>query len=202
MKLGVLGGSFDPIHLGHLILAEQMREHFALERVLFVPAKVPPHKRCVRLASPEDRLEMVRLAISGHPQFEVSDIEIHREGPSYTIDTIRALRKEHGPSAELYFIVGSDTVRELPSWHRVNELVRECRFLIGARPGHEGRPREALAEILTGSELADVERRTLRIRLIEISATDIRKRIHAGQSIRYLVPQAVEQYIREHNLYR
>ena len=202
MNLGVFGGSFNPIHLGHLILAEQMREHFALEKVLFIPAKEPPHKRNHALAPAADRREMVRLAVAGNEAFEVSDIELRREGASYTIDTIQELQRRFGAGAELHFIIGSDTVRELPTWHRVGELLRLCEFVIGARPGHEARVREHLSGILSDEELSALEARTVTIRLIQISATDIRERVRSGRSIRYLVPSAVEEYIAKRGLYQ
>jgi len=202
MRIGVLGGSFNPVHNGHLILAEQMREHFGLAKVLFVPARRPPHKQSEGLAPAADRLRMVQLAIEGNAALDASDIELRRHGLSYTIDTIRELQQQYGPEAELHFIIGCDTVRELPTWHRVGELMRMCKFVVGLRPGHAAAVHEHLAGILPERELAALEQRTASIRLIEISSTDIRHRCRSGKSIRYLVPAAVEDYIRTRGLYQ
>jgi len=201
MRIGVLGGTFNPIHNGHLILGEQMRERLDLERLLFVPARMPPHKNDHDLAPAADRLEMVRLAVNGNNTFEVSDIEIHREGCSYTIDTIAELRRTYGPRCDLFFVIGSDTVQELPTWHRIGELLLMCKFVVGARPGYEPNVRKHLSHILPEAELKAMESRIIQIRLIEISATEVRSLVNTNGSIRYLVPRPVEDYIRKHALY-
>ena len=141
-KLGILGGSFNPIHLGHLVLAETAREALGLERVIFIPAKLPPHKRAAALADGADRLAMVRLAVAGNPALAASDIELRRPGVSYSVDTVRALRQKLGAGTEIYFLIGMDTVAELTAWREVARLARLCKFVPLSRPGH-ARPNAA-----------------------------------------------------------
>lgn len=192
-KIGILGGSFNPVHLGHLLIAQTAWEELGLDRVKFIPAAQPPHKRAASLAAAEHRVAMLRRAIRGHPAFELDCIELRRGGPSYAVDTLRALRRRH-PQAQFYFIVGTDTLPELPTWRAADELAKLCVFVAVSRPGY--RPRVPRApggrrfryRLLTGHPCA-------------VSATDIRARIASGRSIRYLVPEAVERYIRQHRLY-
>jgi nicotinate-nucleotide adenylyltransferase len=199
---GILGGSFNPPHLAHLVLAETAYETLSLRRVIFVPARRPPHKTGYDLADAQARLDMVRLAISGHEHFEVSDVELKREGPSYSLDTVKAFREEFGPDEKLFFLVGMDSLAELPTWHRIQELARLCRFVPVGRPG-VGPPSEEHLDVALGKEEARaVLQRTLPMPLMDISSTDIRRRVAEGKSIRHLVPDAVAGYIASHNLYR
>ena len=193
--LGVLGGTFDPIHLGHLILGEQVREQLGLDRVLFVPSARPPHKLGDRIADAEHRLAMVELAVTSNPHFAVSRRELDRVGPSYTITTIKELRSQgHG---QVYFVLGADAVLDLRSWREPDELLRACQVVAAARPGFDlSRISRAL-----GAERAS-RVRVLDIPQIEISSTDLRQRVAAGRSLRYLVPDAVGDYIAEKGLYR
>jgi len=207
-RLGVIGGTFDPVHFGHLGIAEEARGQFALETVVFVPAASPPHKGGKTFASAEDRLEMVKLAISGNPHFIASDIEMRRGGPSYTIDTLDEISGMDA-EARIYFIVGADSLAELYQWHRAKELVARFDFIIVGRPGDEGPARanssRATLEGLAGSfgrEAAEkLWKGFLQEKPYNISATEIRARVAAGKSIRYLVPHEVERYIVKRGLY-
>ena len=200
MKIGILGGSFNPVHLGHLILAEQIREAAGLDRVLFIPASTPPHKPGTELAAGEHRFAMVRLAIEGNPFFDASDVELQRGGVSYTIDTILALRREH-PDADFHFIIGADSVPELPTWYRTCELVELCTFLIGSRPGHEI-AWDLLAQALPAATVERLRKNVISTIPIGISSSAIRLRIREGRSVRYLVPREVEEYIGKNGVYR
>ena len=181
-----MGGTFDPIHLGHLRAAEVARECLALDRVAFVPAATPPH-RAGPEASAEDRLAMVGLATASHPAFAVDDLELHREGPSYTIDTLKALKSQN-PGDEFVLIVGSDNAREIFSWKEAAEILSSCRVAVVMRPGEERVP-EAPLQRVAGQTLA-------------ISATEVRETLRAGRSARYLLPEAVLAYIEKRGLYR
>jgi len=199
MKTGVLGGTFDPIHIGHLILASEIREAAGLDKVLFVPAYSPPHKTGSDTAAGEHRLRMVALAVAGNPFFEASDIELRRGGVSYTVETIAELRREN-PNDGLFFIIGADTLPELASWHKIEELVGLCRLLIGTRPGHALRW-EPLKEVLPQQRIRELRSGVVISTPIGISSTCVRTRIREGRSIKYLVPREVEEYIVEHSLY-
>jgi nicotinate-nucleotide adenylyltransferase len=192
-RLGVFGGTFDPPHLGHLALAEWAREQLGLSRVLFVPAGQPPHKRGRRVTPARHRLAMTRLAVRGHPAFAVSAIEARRRGPSFTVETLRALRRRF-PRAELWLLVGADSLNELHTWRAPQEIVALSRLAVAARPGARRAP-------------ASAGRRPPRaVRLenpgIAVSSSALRSRSAAGASLRYLVPDAVAAYIRRHRLYR
>jgi nicotinate-nucleotide adenylyltransferase len=200
-RIGIFGGSFNPVHNGHLILAQDALESFGLETVLFVPAALPPHKASQSLASPDDRLHMLRLAVEGDARFDVSDHEVLRGGVSYSVDTVQDLRERH-PDAELFFIIGTDTLRELRSWKDVGRLLNLCEFVTVARPGVAA---DAVREDQIGLPEpwpARLCRNIVSGHLVEISSTDIRNRVARGRSIRYLVPGAVERYIAAQNLYR
>lgn len=198
MRVGVLGGTFDPIHIGHLAAAEEVRVRLALERVVFVPAGLPPHKLHLDVTPTEQRLKMVQLAIADNPHFTLSRVDIDRFGPSYTVDTVELLRDEYGPEAELYFIMGSDSLAELLIWHQPERLIRLCRVVGLTRPGHRV-DLEELDHLLPGA-IARVQ--LLDMPLLQISGTDLQRRVRMGLSIKYLVPPAVEAYIRQHGLYR
>ena len=197
MRLGVLGGTFDPVHTGHLVLAEQAREQLRLDRVLWVPAGDPWRKAGEPVSPAEDRLVMVRLAIEGNDGFEVSTTELDRAGPTYTLDTLQQLRGEYA-AEELFFLLGLDALADLPNWHKPAELIRLA--LLGvARRGDE-RPRLAELE----RQLPGLEERVRWVEMprLDISGTELRRRASEGRSLRYLVPPAVASYVREHGLYR
>ena len=185
MRLGIFGGTFNPIHLGHLVLAETAREALSLDRVLFIPTRQPPHKRVRDLLPGAVRLELVKLAIQDQPSFVVSDIELQRDGPSYSIETVRILRRQL-PQATLFLLVGQDmlTVR----WVAWEELKRLCTIVAARRPGAKPTRAERGLLWLSMPELA-------------ISSSDIRQRLKAGRSIRYLVPARVERYLRAHHVF-
>jgi nicotinate-nucleotide adenylyltransferase len=189
VKLGLLGGTFDPVHLGHLRAAETAREALALERVLFLAARQPPHRSGV-VSSPLDRYAMVCLATAGSPAFVPSDLELRREGPSYTVDTLRALAGEH-PGDELVLIVGSDTFPEMPGWHDPEGILALCQVAVIDRPGSASAPAPGWDRVrrLEGPELP-------------ISSTLVRRLAGSGRSVRHLVPDAVADYISKRGLYR
>ena len=201
-RIALFGGSFNPIHHGHLIVAGAIREQMGLDRVVFVPAARPPHKAAKELAPSEDRWRMVRLAIEGEPGFGACDRELRRAGPSYTIDTVLAVRQEEGPQTTVYWIVGGDWIPELPSWHRASELVDACRIVTVGRPGWDSAAFASLRGFLSESQIARLSADVARAPLIEISSTEIRKRVAAGHSIRYLVPESVRGHIESRGLYR
>lgn len=185
-KIGLFGGTFDPIHTGHLIIAQAVFENTDLDTVIFIPSASPPHKSTDVMFSAEQRSRMISLAIEGNPHFEISDIEMNRKGPSYTIDTIYDIKEAMKPDSDLSFIVGRDNLYEICTWKDPYAIVEECRILVADRPGIE-----------TG-EIPDwlgkkVE--LVKAPLIEISSSDIRSRIREGKSIRYLVPDPVADVI-------
>ncbi len=197
LKLGLLGGTFDPVHVGHLILADVAREQLGLERVLFVPAGRPWRKEGWRIAPAEQRLAMLRLAIADNPAFELLTVEVEQPGPAYTADTLEWLHAQR-PAAELFFILGQDALADLPNWRRPQRILELATLAVARRPGES----QDVAQI--EARLPGLSQRLvwLEMPLIEISASAIRERVRKGQSVRYLVPDAVESYIRQHGLYR
>ncbi len=202
-RLIFFGGSFDPVHHGHLIVARAAAEQLGFDRIVLVPAGQSPHKSRIYASAP-DRLAMLRLAVEGQSAFEVSDVELARAGPSYTIDTLQELRLRHA-QARLAWVIGADMLADLPKWRRAKELVEQFELVIAARPMDGEQIETALAnmERFFGPQHAQRLRRSVvRTPLIEISSTDIRQRAAQGKSIAYLVPAAVNKYISEHDLYR
>ena len=191
MATGIFGGTFNPPHVAHLIIAETVREEFELEQVLWVPNALPPHKRSDELASARHRLEMTRLAIAGNSYFQLSDIEMEREGPFYTVDTITSLKKR-SPKADFALVIGGDSLRDFQSWHRPEEILRQVDLLVYRRPGDD--LSAASPGVTAGVQVSQAP-------LLDISGTAIRARRRRGQSIRYLVPDAVHDYIKQHDLY-
>lgn len=198
MRIGLLGGTFDPVHLGHLILAEQCREQAQLDRLWFVPAGQPPHKASDEISSGRDRQEMLQLAIAGHERFAVNVVELERADTSYTVHTLEQLTAAH-PDDEFWLILGADSVHDLPGWYQPQRIMELARVLAVNRGGQPLPSREPLRGALGAELMARLEFVT--IPDVEISATDIRQRRRNGRSIRYLVPRAVEMYIQEHGLY-
>lgn len=196
-RIGLLGGTFDPVHLAHLRLGEEAAEQLSLDQVLFVPAPRPWRKADRAIAPVADRLAMLERAIAGNPRFALSTIEIDRPGPTYTADTLAALHAEMGP-VELAFILGADALLDLPNWHRPEEIVRLARLAVVARAGRRLPSRAELDARLPGLGAAI----RLQMPRLAISSTDIRRKAAQGRSIRYLVPDAVAAYIAEHGLYR
>lgn len=219
MRLGLLGGSFNPIHDGHLAIAAQTRDALHLDRILFIPTGDPPHKAPGSLAPATHRAAMVRLAIEGKPSFELSDIELQRTGTSYSIDTVRALRGQMGPATALFFLIGLDAFLDLPSWKEADTLLRACHFIVISRPRvtferlaamplfppvdrdrlralDNGLAHHCSVPIPGGGELT-----LLRLPPCEISASEIRQRIREGRSLANVLPPSVESYIIQHDLY-
>jgi nicotinate-nucleotide adenylyltransferase len=196
--IGILGGTFDPIHVGHLAVAEEAREALALDRVLFVPAGQPPHKPPGSVAPVRDRVTMVELAIEGNAAFELSTVEVDRDGPSYSVDTVEALGSAF-PGAALHLILSAETFAELPTWHEPDRLFAGARMAVVPREGYPAPDSAWFRRAFPGRED--------RVRFLEwprlgLSSTALRARVAAGRSIRYLVPPAVEAYIADHQLYR
>ncbi len=198
-RIGVMGGTFDPIHCGHLIVAEAVRDSFHLSSILFVPAGTPPHKATRRVSPAEHRLAMVGLAIASNPSFRLRTLEVERPGPSYTVDTVRHLRGELGPEAGLYFITGADAILELLTWKDPLTIFQYCELVAVARPGYDtGELDRMIAEL---GRSGGIVHKTA-IPEVAISSSEIRKRVKEGRSIRYLVPDAVGEYIRRTGLYQ
>ncbi len=196
--VGIVGGTFDPVHWGHLLLAEQARDQLSLARVLFVPAGMPWRKAGRPVSPVHHRVAMLRLALEGSP-FELSLLEVERPGPSYTVDTLRELRALI-PEAQLYFVLGQDALLDLPNWHDPGGILELAMLAVASRPDH-GRE-EALRHV--EACLPGVRERVvwLEMPVLGISGSDIRRRVREGRSIRYLVPASVEEYILRHGLYR
>ncbi|NLJ81315.1 MAG: nicotinate-nucleotide adenylyltransferase [Firmicutes bacterium] len=199
-RVGVMGGTFDPIHFGHLVTAEGARCEFGLDQVLFLPSGQPPHKDLKEVTPANHRYMMTVLATLTNPYFEVSRIDIDRRGISYTIDSLKCLRQEYGAGTELFFITGADAVFEIMTWKDSKKLLEIAHFIAATRPGFslEDLPAETRAWIAKHRERFYV----LQIPAMAISSTNIRQRVRDGHSIRYLVPQQVDYYIRRHWLYR
>jgi len=200
-RIGILGGSFDPIHAGHLSIAQQVANRLGLDEVILVPAGRPPHKPAKQLAPAADRLAMARLAVHGLARLAVSDLEVRRKGPSYSLDTMRAVRKQLGPEHEYFFIIGADTVGELPDWHRAAEFVAETNFAVAARPGYA--PDFDRVEKRLGRPAAEKLRAAaVEVELCDVSSTEVRARAAAGEEVTGLVRRDVADYIRKKGLYR
>jgi nicotinate-nucleotide adenylyltransferase len=201
MRVGVFGGTFDPVHLGHLILAEQCREQGRLDEVWFIPSARPPHKLDRPLTPFAQRAEMLALAVAGHPAFRIDEIEKDRPGPSFTADTLAELHARH-PDAELFLLLGSDTLPDLPLWHNPQDVVRRAGLLVVMRPGHPLLPESDLRARLQLPDETPLRLQAVEMPLIDIASRDLRRRAAAGRSLRYLVPRAVECYLQDKHLYR
>lgn len=196
-RVGIFGGTFDPIHIGHLIVAETIMDEFHLDKVVFIPAAVPPHKLDKQISPAKHRYMMTMLATCSNPRFQVSDMEMHRQGPSYSRDTLAQLIEEHGRDTEFYFIVGADSVENLHTWNRIDELLTMCHFIGASRPGCMP-DMEKIAQRF--GPLAE-KIHCLETPELEISSTEIRHRVGQKRTIRYIVPETVEQYIYKEKLY-
>ena len=213
-RWGLLGGTFDPIHLAHLRCAEEIREKCALDKIVFIPAATPPLKRGSSITAYEHRERMVRLAIEGNPAFAFSDVENRREGHSYTVDTISYFRKTFGKELEIYFIMGQDAFEDIRLWKSWKRLLTLCHFIVMTRPGwHKGSLRRALSPVDARRFPYDAKLRGYRgpsgkiisfttVTPLDVESRDIRERVASGRSVRYLVPDAVNEYIKRHNLYK
>jgi nicotinate-nucleotide adenylyltransferase len=199
-RYAIMGGTFDPIHFGHLSAAEEVRVRLNCQKVIFIPSGMPPHKKEYAVTDSTYRYAMTLLATGSNPNFEVSDIEINRKGYTYTLDTIKKLKEYYRKEVELLFITGADALLEIETWYKVEELLKICSFVAVTRPGYDKSKLEQKLHQLQSkynSELHIVD-----VPGLSISSTDLRKRINQGTSIKYLVPEAVEEYINDHKLYR
>jgi len=190
MKIGVFGGTFDPPHIAHLIIAEFVRQELALDRILFIPAAMPPHKRDQTISAPEHRLAMVRLALKGNPAFEVNDLEIRRKGVSYTVDTLEGLKRQR-PGDTLILLIGEDNLIDFGQWKDPQRILTLALVVVMTRPGFTGSPHLPTGERITVCEVPE----------LAIASRSIRERVRDGKSIRYFVPNEVEVYIRTNRLY-
>ncbi len=197
-RIGVIGGTFDPIHYGHLAAAEEARVKMDLERVLFVVAGMPPHKLDEEVTPVEHRLAMVSLAIASNPYFEISRVDVDRPGPSYTVDTMSILQEQLGQETAMFFIMGLDSLSELLTWHQPQRLIRLCRLAAVSRPGFE----IDLAELETSVPGITSRVDIIDMPEVDISSSELQQRVRDGLPIKYQVPEEVERYIMEHGLYR
>lgn len=200
MRVGILGGSFDPVHQAHLILGECAREQAGLDEVWFVPAAVSPHKQVGPRATDEERLAMLELAIAGHPAFRTSDVELKRGGISYTADTLRQLHREH-PPCEWYLLLGADALADLPQWREPAAVSALATLVVAARPGSGPPDVTGLTRALLALGAPPPRCMMIEMPQMELASRDLRARVQAGRSIRYQTPRAVEKYIQTHELY-
>lgn len=201
MRLGIFGGTFDPIHYGHLLLAESCREQCQLDEVWFMPAATPPHKRHAELTAARHRIDMLELAIGGQAAFRVATREIDRGGVSYTFETLEGLTAER-PDDELFFLLGADSLRDLPTWRRPDRILESSTLVVVRRASSPEPDLASLDALVPAGGDARLRARHVVMPLVEFSSRDLRARVAAGRSIRFRTPRAVEQYIREHGLYR
>lgn len=197
--IGIMGGTFDPVHFGHLRAAEEVLQGFGLERVIFVPSGRPPHKPVLEVTPPEHRYLMTLLATADNPRFTVSRVEIDRAGPSYTLDTLKELHKSHSPETAFYFITGLDAILEISTWSKYQELFDLTDFVAVTRPGYSVQVLSDLERTLGSARFQKIH--PFPVTLLAIASSDIRKRVREGKSIRYLVPDSVDKYIRKEGLY-
>lgn len=201
MRIGIYGGSFDPVHYGHLLLAESCREQCALDKVFFVPAATSPHKRRLVTSAGKDRAEMLRLAIGGHPQCEVQTWELDRGGVSYTVETMREV-KEKFPGAQRFLLMGADSLLEFPSWRDPDQICLLASIVVVDRPGNPPISFQPIRALLGQSQSEEFQGMQVEMPRIDISSSDIRERVRTGRSIRYRTPRSVEAYIAAQGLYR
>jgi nicotinate-nucleotide adenylyltransferase len=201
MRIGLMGGTFDPIHQGHLVTAETARSEFSLEKVIFVPSGQPPHKKGLHISSKEQRYLMTVLATVANPYFDVSRVELERPGESYAIDTVRYYRSKMQEGSELFFITGADAIFEIVTWKNIEELFNRCTFIAATRPGFVlDALREKLLKKLPSCFLEKII--PLAVPAMAISSTDIRERIRNNRTVKYLLPEEVEKFIYKNNLYK
>ncbi len=197
MDIGIMGGTFDPIHMGHLIMAQQVKQQFQLDKILFIPTGSPSHKRHVEVTDSMHRYTMTKLAICDNDDFEITDYEIKKEGITYTFDTITHLRQVY--NANLYFIIGDDSLLSLLQWYKATELLKLCKFVVVSRPSYDNEEVIKQIQFLTNNHKAEILH--LEFLDIGISSTQIREKVYNSQSIKYLVPDVVQNYINRHKIY-
>jgi nicotinate-nucleotide adenylyltransferase len=199
-RVAVFGGTFDPVHLGHLIMGEQAREQAKLDQVWFVPAASPPHKQGRPITPFAQRVEMLNLAIAGQPAFQVNELENNRSGPSFTADTLSELKRQH-PQTDFYLLIGSDCMPDLPGWHQPIRVIELAGLLVVARPGWPVMSADELGAALRLPAEAALRYQVIEAPLVDIASRDLRRRAAQGRSLRFQVPRAVECYIHEKKLY-
>ena len=199
LKIGIMGGTFDPVHYGHLVTAEAVREKFILDQVIFVPVGNPPHKIGQKVTDKKDRYAMTLLATATNPYFDVSREEIDRKGYTYTIDTIISFQKRFDGKAQFYFITGADALNQILTWKHTEQLFKMCEFIAVTRPGY--RPDDLFQDIEYLRANFESKIHFMEVPAFEISSTDIRKRVEGNISIKYLLPESIEAYIYKHGLY-
>ncbi len=187
-RIAILGGTFNPIHVGHLTIAEMVREEFGLDKVIFVPCDLPPHKNSKGVITARERLQMIRLAIKDNPYFEASDFEIKRGGKSYSIDTVRFFKDQYPKGTKIFFIIGGDHLATLHTWKRIEEVIRIVSFVAVYRPGFQEKE-------------SKIRVKSIVIPGVHTSSSHIRERIRRGKSVKYLVPENVIRYIEKKNIY-
>jgi len=201
-KIALFGGTFDPIHIGHTIVAADAAEHISADKIVFVPAKRSPLKGFSPCASDEDRFAMIALAIAGNKNFELSDYELKRPEPSYTLQTVRKFQADYGSETSIYWLIGADSIDDLPHWYKITELIDECNLSTMYRAGCEP-PNFAKFEALWGRQRVEkLQRNVIQTSLIDISSTEIRDRLAAGCDVTDLLHPAVAEYIHKHGLYQ
>lgn len=198
-RIGIYGGTFDPIHYGHLMCAQNIKEMYDLDKVIFVPSGIPPHKNLKEVTSAKHRFNMVWHAIDKNPCFEVSDVEIQREGYTYSVDTIKLLRKKYKDEALLFYIIGADVVLDLLNWKDCHEVFKLCSFIAALRPGYKKERVIEYIKYLKSAYNADIY--VTEVPLIQLSSTDIRNRVKKSKSVKYYIPERVEEYIIKKSLY-
>ena len=200
MRLGLFGGTFDPVHYGHLLLAECCREQCPLDEVRFLPAAVPPHKQGRKLTPAKARIEMLELAIAGHTAFSVSRYETDRGGVNYTVDTLAHFRRKD-PDVELFFLLGADMLHDLPTWYQAPQICELATVVVVRRPGAGELDFDCLNQVATADQIGQVRRHQVEMPEVGISSTEIRRRVAAQMSTRFQTPRAVEKYVETHGLY-
>lgn len=192
MRIGILGGTFNPIHNAHLVVAAEVAQGFSLDKIIFVPSYLPPHKNDPDIAPSQDRFQMCLLATKSNPSFSVSSLELERGGKSYSIETVKEFLNIYGEDTKLYFITGADAILEISTWKDIEELFQLCEFIVASRPGFQTDKIDK--HVLERTHL-------IKVPALDISSTDIRRRVREGRNIKYLVPEEVEEYIYKHKLY-
>jgi nicotinate-nucleotide adenylyltransferase len=199
-RIGIMGGTFNPIHKGHLALARAAMDEFVLDEIIFIPAGMPPHKKPGEVINKEHRYKMVKMAINGSSKFLMSRIELDRKGISYAVDTFNVLKKKYGEKAKLFYVMGLDSINEILEWKKPLELFKLCEFIVSTRPGSRIRTFKRLVRF------PPLQKEVDKIHLMElkenISSSDIREKLRNGKSVKGLLPRVVENYIRKHGLYK
>lgn len=201
-KIGLFGGTFDPVHLGHTAVARTAAEHIGAESIVFIPAKRSPLKGFAPAASNKDRLRMVELAIAGNKKFQLSDYELNKTGPCYTLDTVKKFQQEYGRQTSIYWLVGADSVNDFVHWYKIAELIDCCNLSVMYRAGYRRPDFSGFASALGEKRIRKLQRSVIATDVLNISSTEIRKKLGCGESVKKMVCPAVTDYIRQHGLYQ